>query len=106
MVVAPKDSLAKMEDILSTQSKQQNKRFDCIPGGTSRHRSIKNAIDFIQQKSLLPDIVIVHDGARPYVDEETLHKLVTNCHAYGVSCNPTKSVLIQTPIRQPAQSAT
>ena len=76
-----------MEKILSPLARQQHKRFDCIAGGSSRHRSIQNGIQFILKRSLCPDMVVVHDGARPHVDNDTLHKLVSECHNTGV-CIP------------------
>lgn len=84
IVLAASESINQMENILSSLSKHQ-KRFDCITGGTTRHRSIKLGLDFIQEKHLQPDFVIVHDGARPYVDENVLHLLVTECYHYGVA---------------------
>lgn len=96
-----------MEKILSPLVSRQKKRFDCIPGGPSRHRSIREALTLIEesraqkvdsagQSAVLPDMIIVHDGARPIVDGETLHQLVSNCAQYGaagVVCKLTSTVL-------------
>src|SRR5699024_2584243 len=86
VVIASADSLSRMEEILAPFAKQQQKRFDCIAGDRSRHRSIKAAVEFVANKSTLqsPDMVIVHDGARPYADEELLHQLVSDCYQHGV----------------------
>lgn len=104
IVAAPADSVAKMERILSPLVSRQQKRFDCIPGGSSRHRSIREALTFIEESRrrispeapALPDMVIVHDGARPIIDGDTLHQLVSNCEqwgAAGVVCRLTSTIL-------------
>lgn len=93
-----------MERILSPLVSRQQKRFDCIPGGSSRHRSIREALTFIEESRrrispeapALPDMVIVHDGARPIIDGDTLHQLVSNCEqwgAAGVVCRLTSTIL-------------
>jgi len=91
-----------MEKVLSPLVKQQQKRFDCIPGSRSRHRSILEGIRFIEEahsKSTslqIPDIVVVHDGARPFVDGDTLHQLVSNCFEFGaagVMCKLTSTIV-------------
>lgn len=103
IVVAPADSVAKMEKILSPLVARHQKRFDCIPGSTSRHRSIREALTFItesrakqSQAAQLPDIIIVHDGARPVVESDTLHQLVSNSFnfgAAGTACKLTSTVV-------------
>ncbi|KAI2801227.1 hypothetical protein BLOT_011803 [Blomia tropicalis] len=85
IVVAPSESLSKMEKILTQLSRQQQKRFDCIAGDCSRHRSIRKALDFLTNQSTIaqPELIIVHDGARPFIDKELLHRLVTIGDEFG-----------------------
>ena len=94
--------MAKMEKILSPLVSRQQKRFDCIAGAATRHRSIKEAITFLvdgrskQSQTVMPDIVVVHDGARPVVDSDTLHQLVSNCYEFGsagVVCKLTSTIV-------------
>lgn len=108
-MVAPSDSLTKMEKILSPLVQRQQKRFICIVGSaTSRHRSIREAITFISGSGdssnstnshtliTLPDIVVIQDGARPIVDGDTLHQLVSNAFQFGatgVICPLTSTIL-------------
>ena len=102
-----------MEKILSPLVSRQQKRFDCIPGAASRHRSIREAVQFLadsrhgksQQSStaasaavpsFTPDIVVVHDGARPVVDGDTLHQLVSNSFQFGAAgtvCKLTSTIV-------------
>ena len=50
--------------------------FQCIPGGKTRFLSVKNAIDWVKQKNNPPTHVMIHDGARPFVDEILLNRLI------------------------------
>lgn len=87
VVVAPAVSLDQMEAILSPLVIRQQKRYDCIAGSSTRHRSIKAGLNFVleHRDRLQANMIIVHDGARPFVEENVLHKLVSNAHQFGVS---------------------
>lgn len=41
-----------------------------VAGGTERFHSIKNALDFTTG-----DVIAIHDGVRPFVSHQTLHRL-------------------------------
>lgn len=79
------ESLDQMEEVLSPLAVRQFKRFDVIPGGETRHASIKLGLQFIASRALAPDLVIVHDGARPYVDGDTVHRLLDRAHHAGAA---------------------
>ncbi|XP_046914492.2 D-ribitol-5-phosphate cytidylyltransferase [Dermatophagoides farinae] len=85
LVMTAQNSMPQMQEILLSLAKQQQKRFNIVPGGSSRHRSIKFGLDFIEAKRIQPDFIIVHDGARPYLDEQVLHRLVSECYQHGVA---------------------
>lgn len=60
-------------------------KVDLAIGGSTRHRSIYSGIKALQiSNSSQNDIVIIHDGARPIVDEEIVEKVVANAFEYGV----------------------
>ena len=46
-----------------------------VKGGSSRTRSVFNALKFIHDKEEIPDNVLVHDSARPYLESKDLKKL-------------------------------
>lgn len=85
VVLGPPNSLDQMEEILAPLAVRQQKRFDVIAGTATRHGSIKNGLDFIANRALSPDFVIVHDGARPYVDGDTLHRLLDEAQYAGAA---------------------
>lgn len=60
-------------------------RIELVVGSTTRHRSISNGIESIATNGWpQPDIIVIHDGARPIVEEEILNQLVSSSHKYGV----------------------
>jgi 2-C-methyl-D-erythritol 4-phosphate cytidylyltransferase len=71
-----------MDEIISSISHQN--RIDCVNGSTTRHRSIALGIEAIPLSPSIPDIVVIHDGARPLVEEFLLKQLVSSAHNYGV----------------------
>ncbi|MCD8041172.1 MAG: 2-C-methyl-D-erythritol 4-phosphate cytidylyltransferase [Clostridia bacterium] len=52
--------------------------YTVIIGGKTRFESVKRALE-----KVTGDIVIIHDGARPYVCEETIKKCIEAATAYG-----------------------
>lgn len=52
-----------------------NKPFYIVQGGQERQDSIYNALNFLEQNKLKPKILVIHDGARPYVSQ----KLIEAC---------------------------
>lgn len=58
-------------------------RVEIVVGGATRHRSIFNGIVHLKQD--VPDIVIVHDGVRPFVPEKILERLVHEAKIHGAA---------------------
>ena len=52
----------------------KNKPVYLIPGGQTRTQSVKNALQSIKDC----DIVLIHDGARPYVSEQIISDCILN----------------------------
>ena len=46
-----------------------------IEGGSERYLSVYNALQYLAKQSLTDGYVYIHDGARPYIDEELLEHL-------------------------------
>ena len=72
-------------DILRAYAKQFNinKLKYVITGGESSQESIKLGLFNLEDKIEKNDIVIIHDGVRPLVDEEVLSDVVATCEKYG-----------------------
>lgn len=47
-----------------------------VPGGKTRWQSVKNALDSIRTSAMKSAVVLVHDGARPLVEEITVKNVV------------------------------
>jgi len=65
------------EEILP--SEKHIKLMGIIPGGTERCHSVYNALENLDEE----DIVLIHDGARPFVDSETIDKCIESVDKYG-----------------------
>ena len=54
-----------------------------IQGGASGQESIRNGVYHLEEKAHAGDIVIIHDGIRPIVDEEVLSDVIITAEKYG-----------------------
>ena len=60
------------EEVASIIEKENvNKKIDIVLGGASRQESVNNAL-----KSIISDIAIIHDGARPAIKQEYINKAI------------------------------
>lgn len=54
-----------------------------VPGGSSGQESIRNGVYHLKDELKDDDIVIIHDGIRPLVDEYVLSDVIVKCAQYG-----------------------
>lgn len=54
-----------------------------ISGGRTGQESIRNGVFALEDVISSDDIVIIHDGIRPLVDEEVLTDVIIKCKEYG-----------------------
>lgn len=86
VVVSPEN----IETMKSIVEKYGHKRVTVVKGGITRHRSIFNGLKvFAENQSsnrLLqkPEVVIIHDAVRPFVEEDILLKVVMAAKEHGV----------------------
>lgn len=61
-----------------------------VTGGDTRSASVKNALDHITG-----DIVLIHDGARPFVTEKLINDCITTVLAFGsaIPCVPSVNTI-------------
>jgi len=52
---------------------QYRKISQIVPGGKRRQESVKNGIDFLSKET---DIVVIHDGVRPFVTKEMIEESI------------------------------
>lgn len=53
------------------------------PGGSTVQESIRNGVAFLEGKVKDEDIVVIHDGIRPGLDEEILTDVIQKSEQYG-----------------------
>ncbi|KAM3929246.1 D-ribitol-5-phosphate cytidylyltransferase [Leptodactylus fuscus] len=88
VVVVATESVDLMKDIVQRYG---HKHVTVVEGGATRHRSIFNGLRvFVEDHSLgsalnKPEVVIIHDAVRPFVDEETLRKVTSAARQYGAA---------------------
>ena len=72
-------------DILKAYAKQFNidKLKWVVSGGNSGQESIRNGVYNLEGKCSDYDIIIIHDGIRPLVDETVLSDVIIKCEKYG-----------------------
>lgn len=54
-----------------------------VSGGGTGQESIRNGVYNLEGKVCVEDIIIIHDGIRPLVDESILTDVIVKCHQYG-----------------------
>ncbi|WP_270813304.1 IspD/TarI family cytidylyltransferase [Hungatella effluvii] len=72
-------------DVLWAYAKQFNitKLKWVISGGSTGQESIRNGIYNLEDKCSANDVVIIHDGIRPLVDDTVLSDVIIKCQKYG-----------------------
>ncbi|MCD7790134.1 MAG: 2-C-methyl-D-erythritol 4-phosphate cytidylyltransferase [Bacteroides thetaiotaomicron] len=72
-------------DVLWAYAKQFNitKLRWVISGGETGQESIRNGVFNLEDKCNPDDIVIIHDGIRPLVEEAVLTDVIVKCQQYG-----------------------
>lgn len=77
-------SVSDYEEILKISAKF-DKKTSVILGGDTRTQSVKNALDACDG-----DIVLIHDGARPFVSQEIIIDCINSVKNYGsgIACTP------------------
>lgn len=80
--------VTRQEDLLEIQTLAQkymiSKLTDIASGGSSRQESVLNGFSRLKQTDQL---VLIHDGARPFVDNETINAVVHALDKYSaVTC--------------------
>lgn len=73
IIILPENS-QKYQDSLSSFSKHP--KILTTKGGSTRHQSLINAIDFIRSNNLSSKYLLIHDGARPLVDLELINRVI------------------------------
>lgn len=54
-----------------------------IDGGKTGQESIRNGVFYLEEKCNDNDIIVIHDGIRPLVDDTVLSDVIIKCQQYG-----------------------
>ena len=73
------------QDLLRAYAKQFGitKLKWIVSGGSTAQESIRNGVFALKEECEDDDIVIIHDGIRPLVDESILSDVILKCREYG-----------------------
>lgn len=90
LIIAQEDMEFCMSEIVEKYN--YKKIFHIIPGGKRRQDSVKNGIDFISKGT---DIVVIHDGVRPFVTCEMIEESIKSAIRFGavVFATPMKDTI-------------
>ena len=69
------------QDIEAFSTLITDERVTFVIGGETRQKSVKNAVDTIEES----DLIIIHDGARPLVKTEDIEKTIREAKDYGAA---------------------
>lgn len=62
-----------------------SKLYGIVPGGNSAQESIRNGVYYLESICDDSDIVVVHDGIRPLVDDFVLTDVIDKARKYGAA---------------------
>ncbi|CAL8339832.1 D-ribitol-5-phosphate cytidylyltransferase isoform X1 [Gadus morhua] len=97
VVVVAEESIALMTDIVQ---RFQHTKVRVVSGGATRHRSIFNGVQALDpgESAATPDVVIIHDAVRPFVEEDFLLEIAMAAKENGASgaIRPLVSTVIAT----------
>ncbi|XP_006880322.1 PREDICTED: isoprenoid synthase domain-containing protein [Elephantulus edwardii] len=87
VVAVTRENMEAMEDIIQ---RYQHERISLVESGVTRHRSIFNGLKALAEvgsnsKLSKPEVVIIHDAVRPFVEEDILLKVVTAAKEHGAA---------------------
>ncbi|WP_102349366.1 2-C-methyl-D-erythritol 4-phosphate cytidylyltransferase [Bacillus sp. Marseille-P3661] len=92
VLVANKDEIQSFNELI--QEHNVSKVIDIVEGGKERQHSVFNGLKALNGAD---DIVLIHDGARPFVKHATIHKLVEAAVNYD-------SAIVAVPVKDTIKS--
>lgn len=79
VIVVNKDN----KDVVASYLNEKNIKASMILGGKTRQESVENALSSLKRDA--EDIVIIHDGARPLVDDNIIKEVGKAAKKYGAA---------------------
>ena len=72
-----------LSELLNNEHK--NIKINFVEGGNTRQKSVFNALKAIKSSGINPDIVLIHDGARPFIKEDVIRNVTAGALEFGAS---------------------
>lgn len=88
IIVAPAEHIKRCESLCRSFEKIKN----IIPGGNERQDSVNNALKLVKD-----GLVLIHDGARPYVTPDIIKEVLSKADTYGAAA---AAVAVKDTVRQ------
>ena len=63
-------------------SDELKQKLEFVTGGSTRQKSILNALEHIKKSTEQPDYVLIHDGARPFVTQPVIQNVIAGTIQY------------------------
>nr|KAF6469651.1 hypothetical protein HJG59_006943 [Molossus molossus] len=87
VVAVTRENMEAMRGIIQ---RYQHRRISLVEAGVTRHRSIFNGLKALAEdqphsKLSKPEVVIIHDAVRPFVEEDILLKVATAAKEHGAA---------------------
>ena len=83
VITLPRTDIPMVQRLLQPQI--DTSRLHFVAGGKSRQESVRLGLESLQEQS--PQIVLIHDGARPWIDQALIHAVLEGAHRWG-ACIP------------------
>lgn len=85
--------VARTEDIAHIKETTENysKVLDVIAGGKTRELSVKAAIEYLNNFAKEEDVILIHDAARPLVNDRIINENVTAVNKYEAAVTAIKA---------------
>lgn len=84
-----KENLDRMSDIVQRCG---HRKVRLVTGGSTRHRSIWNGVQALAE--VRPEVLIIHDAVRPFVEEDFLSQIALAAKEHGVGAPPDTRVCV------------
>lgn len=73
-------------DFVSQKLKQLHVKPEFVAGGADRQTSVLHALEHLERSGKTPDIVLIHDAARPFVQPQTVLDVLQLTLQKGAAC--------------------
>lgn len=82
IITCPPNSKSECQNALKSSSQQEIENFQIVEGDKTRQKSVFNAMCAVKNH---PQIVLIHDGARPFVSQKIILEGIQAAQEFGAS---------------------